>query len=68
MEPQRIDKDQLKSRLDAGEQFVILDDRSPDAWNKADSQIPGSIRVPPDDLAKHLQEIPLNARVVTYCT
>ena len=68
MEPQRIDKDELKRRLDAGEAFTILDDRSPEAWEKADSQLPGSIRVPPDDLDKHLQEIPLNARILTYCT
>ena len=68
MEPSRIDKDELKRRLDTGEQFIFLDDRSPEAWNKADGQIPGSIRVPPDDMDKHVQEIPLNARIVTYCT
>ncbi len=68
MEPPRIDKDELKRSLDAGEHFILLDDRSPEAWEKADTQIPGSIRVPPDDLDKHLQEINRNAKIVTYCT
>jgi rhodanese-related sulfurtransferase len=68
MEAPRIEKDELKRRLDAGEQFTILDDRSPEAWEKADTQIPGSIRVPPDELDKHLQEIPRNGKILTYCT
>ena len=68
MEPKRIDIAELKRRFDAGEQFTILDDRSPEAWAKADSQIPGSIRVPPDDVEQHLREIPSSAKIVAYCT
>ncbi len=68
MEPQRMNIDELKRRMDAGERFVILDDRSSEAWEKAASQIPGSVRIPPDGVDKHLQKIPLNARIVTYCT
>ena len=68
MEPQRMNIDELKRRMDAGERFVILDDRSSEAWEKAANQIPGFVRIPPDEVDKHLQKIPLNARIVTYCT
>jgi rhodanese-related sulfurtransferase len=68
MEAQRISVSELKRHLDAGERFVILDDRSSEAWEKGATQIPGSVRIPPDELDKHLQKIPLNARIVTYCT
>ncbi len=68
MEPKRITPEELKRRLDAGERVVILDDRAPDAWQKSDVQIPGSWRVPPDQVEQHLQEISKGAAIATYCT
>jgi rhodanese-related sulfurtransferase len=68
MEPNRISKEEVKRRLDSREHIVLLDTRSVDAWGKADAQIPGSIRVPPDAVEQHLGEIPREGLVVTYCT
>jgi rhodanese-related sulfurtransferase len=68
MEPKRITVEELKRRMDSGERLVILDSRGQEAWEKSDVQIPGSLRVPPDEVEKHLQEIPWGAAVVTYCT
>lgn len=68
MEPKRITAEEVKGRLDAGEHLAILDDRAPQAWETSDMQIPGSVRVPPDDLAQHLSDIPKGAAVITYCT
>jgi rhodanese-related sulfurtransferase len=68
MEPKRITVEELKRRMDSGERLVILDTRAQEAWEKSDIQIPGSLRVPPDEVEKHLQEIPREAAVVTYCT
>ena len=68
MEPNRISKEDVKRRLDSGEHIVLLDTRSVDAWGKADAQIPGSIRVPPDAVEQHLDEIPREGLIVTYCT
>jgi rhodanese-related sulfurtransferase len=67
-EPVRISREEVKRRLDAGEHVVFLDTRSVDAWRKADAQIPGSTRVPPDDVEQHLNEIPREGLIVTYCT
>jgi len=68
MEPNRISKEEVKRRLDSGEHIVLLDTRSVDAWGKADAPIPGSIRVPPDAVEQHLDEIPREGLIVTYCT
>lgn len=68
MEPDRISREEVKRRLDAGEHIGFLDTRSVDAWRKADAQIPGSTRVPPDEVEQHLKEIPREASIVTYCT
>jgi rhodanese-related sulfurtransferase len=68
MEPDRVSKEELKRRLDAGEHVVFLDTRSDDAWTKADVQIPGSTRVPPDAVEQHLHKIPREGVIVTYCT
>jgi len=67
-EPDRISKEDVKRRLDAGEQIVFLDTRSDDAWRKADAQIPGSTRLPPDAVERHFDDIPREGLIVTYCT
>ena len=68
MEPNRISSEDVKRRLDTGEHILFLDTRSDDAWTKADAQIPGSTRVPPDAVEQHLNEIPRAGLIVTYCT
>jgi rhodanese-related sulfurtransferase len=68
MEPQRISVDELKRRLDSGESIAFIDARAGDAWQRAEVQIPGAIRVPPDEAEAHLNEIPTRRLVVPYCT
>ena len=68
MAVQRITAEDLKRRMDAQEPLTVLDTRAPDAWKNSDIQIPGSLRVPPDEVAKHLSEIPRNRLVIAYCT
>ena len=64
----RITVDELRERLNRGEPVALVDARSNDAWEKAELQPPGSIRVPPDDVAGHWQRIPKDRAVVTFCT
>ena len=68
MESVRISREDVKRRMDAGEQIVFLDTRSDDAWRKADAQIPGSRRVPPDAVEQHFDAIPRDRLIVPYCT
>jgi rhodanese-related sulfurtransferase len=64
----RIPPEDLKRRLDAHEVVAILDTRAEDAWHESDVQIPGAMRVPPDEVTRHLSELPRDRLVVTYCT
>jgi rhodanese-related sulfurtransferase len=64
----RITVEELKSRMDAGEDFTVIDVRHPNAWAESDTMLPEAIRVPPDKLEENLPRIPKNKPVVAYCT
>jgi rhodanese-related sulfurtransferase len=66
--PLRIMVDELKKRMESGEDFTIIDVRKPEAWAESDTMIPESIRVPLDELDKNLARIPKNRPAVAYCT
>jgi len=64
---QRITKEELKSRMDAGEPLFIIDVRGHD-WDQSDTQIVGSHRISLDELADNYDKIPKDHLVVAYCT
>ncbi len=67
-EAPRITVDELKRRMDAGEDFTVIDVRNPQAWGQSDTMIPEAIRVPLDDFERHLSQIPKDRPIVAYCT
>jgi rhodanese-related sulfurtransferase len=64
----RITADELKRRMEAGEDFTLIDVRNPQTWAESDTMLPEAIRVPPDKLEENLPRIPRNRPVVAYCT
>ena len=68
MEATRITVDEIKERMDRGELFTFVDSRNPTAWAESDQKLPHAIRVPAAELEQHLNEIPKDRVVVTYCT
>ena len=68
MEATRITVDEVKERLDRGEEFAFVDTRNPQAWGQSDRKLPNAIRVPAGELEQHLDEIPKDRAVITYCT
>jgi rhodanese-related sulfurtransferase len=68
MEATRVTTDEVKERMDRGEQFTFVDTRNPQAWGEADTKLPGAVRVPADEVEQHLDEIPRDRVVITYCT
>ena len=68
MEATRVTVDEVKTRLDRGEQLALVDTRNPKAWGESDQKLPEAIRVPADELDQHLGEIPRDRTVITYCT
>ena len=67
MEATRVTVDEVKERLARGEEFTFVDTRNPKAWAEADKKLPGAIRVPSDEVDQHLDEIPRDRSVITYC-
>lgn len=59
---------EAKRELDSGQAVTFLDDRAEKAWNGSDRKIPGALRIPPEDAEQHLNEIPREGTIVTYCT
>ena len=68
MEATRITADELKERLARGEEFTFVDTRNPQAWEQSDKKLPNAIRVLASELEQHLNEIPKDRAVITYCT
>lgn len=68
IEATRITVDEVKQRMDRGEPFAFVDSRNPKAWTDSDRKLPNAIRVPAEDLEQHLDEIPKDRAVITYCT
>jgi rhodanese-related sulfurtransferase len=64
----RITVQEVGRRLDRGERVVFLDARNAQAWDSAPTKLPGAIRVPADDVRGHVDELPRNVPIVTYCT
>ena len=68
MEVTRITVDEVSERLNRGEQFTFVDTRNPTAWGEADQKLPGAVRVPAEEVDQHVDEIPHDRVVITYCT
>jgi rhodanese-related sulfurtransferase len=64
----RIAADELKQRMEAGEQFTIVDVRNPHAWAEAKDKAAGAMRVALDDVEHALRRSPRSQPIVTYCT
>ena len=68
MEPAKITIAEVKKQMDRGEPLVFLDARNPKAWGASTVKLPGAIRVPADEVERHLSDIPQGRLIVPYCT
>ena len=68
MEATRVTVDEVKERMDRGEAFTFIDTRNPKAWAAAETKLPGAIRIPAEEVKEHLDQIPRDRTVITYCT
>ena len=62
----RITPEELKARLDEGEEIVIVDSRALKPYNVR--HIPGAISMPLDEVEERADELPKNRTIVFYCT
>jgi membrane protein DedA with SNARE-associated domain/rhodanese-related sulfurtransferase len=64
----RLEPEELKAQLDAGEPVYIVDLRHPLELVPDPYTLPGAVHVSPDALAARVHEIPRDRDVVLYCT
>ena len=64
----RLEPDELKRQLDAGEPVYIVDLRHPLELIPDPFTLPGAVHVSPEALAARAHEIPRDRDIVLYCT
>jgi membrane protein DedA with SNARE-associated domain len=64
----RITPDELKQRLDAGEEIAIIDLRHALELAADPATLPGAIRLEPGELSARHHEIPRDRDIVVYCS
>ncbi len=63
----RISVEEAQARVEAGDEVVFLDLRR-GSYADSDVKIAGAIRIEPDELEQHLDQLPQGAPIVPYCT
>jgi len=65
---ERITPAEVMSRMEAGENILIVDIRSKGAYEAGDIRIKGDLRIAPDEFLDRMYELPMGTEIVTYCT
>jgi len=68
MDATRVSAHEVKARMERGDPLVFIDARNAKAWDESPVKMPGAIRVPADEVDRHLQGIPHNRPIIPYCT
>jgi rhodanese-related sulfurtransferase len=68
MTPSPIAVVEAKEMFDRGAPIVFVDSRNPTAWEQSSQKLPGAVRIPVDQVAEHLKDLPSGATAITYCT
>jgi 3-mercaptopyruvate sulfurtransferase SseA len=67
-DPDRITTHELKRKLDAKADILILDNRTGHAWIGSQVKIKGAIHLPMQELMTKFDKLPKNKEIITYCT
>jgi hypothetical protein len=62
----RISAEELKQRLDAGEEIIVADTRSESTYGYG--HVAGAILVPDFEVEAHLDKLPKDKDIVFYCS
>jgi hypothetical protein len=64
----RITVQELKAKMDKGEDFVIIDVRTGEDYAGSRIKIKGAVRIPIVQMEERHKEIPKDKQIITYCT
>ena len=62
---QRITKEELKAKIDKGENIVVLDMRAKGSYDGSKFKIKGAVRLSPVEVESKINK---DKEVITYCT
>jgi rhodanese-related sulfurtransferase len=60
--------DDAWGRLEREEPILFIDSRNPKAWEESELKLPGAIRIPAAEVAKHASKLPHDRTLIPYCT
>jgi rhodanese-related sulfurtransferase len=66
--PSRLTVADVKGLIDRKEPITFIDSRNPIAWGSSNVILPGALRIPIDEVERHLQDLPRDRRLIVYCT
>lgn len=64
----RITINELKAKMDNGEDIVILDVRTSKDYLDSNVKIKGAVRIDPDSIERKYKVLPKDKEIITYCT
>ena len=64
----RITIHQLKRKMDAKEDIVIIDTRKGSSYGGSTVKIKGAIHITDDELEVKMKDLPKGKEIITYCT
>ncbi len=64
----RITPEELKQRIDAGEDVTVVDLRHSMDFEADPNTIPGAYALPSEELDKRYREIPADPVIILFCT
>jgi hypothetical protein len=65
---QRMTVQELKAKMDRGEDIVILDVRVGREYDRSPDKIKGAVRISIFQLNDRYRELPMDKEIVAYCT
>ena len=66
--PSQLTVPQVKDLVRKDQPLLFIDSRNPIAWGSSRVKLPGALRIPIDQIERHLAAIPRDRRLIVYCT
>jgi membrane protein DedA with SNARE-associated domain len=64
----KIGSSELLERISSGNEVLVVDLRSEDAFLRSDVAVPGALRIRPAEFDRHIHRLPPEKEIVLYCT
>jgi hypothetical protein len=66
--PSKLTVAQINDLIASRQPVLFIDSRNPIAWGSSRVKLPGAVRVPIDQVERHLAMLPRDRRLIVYCT